>query len=676
MGSDEEYLDDLLKSIMESEMKSDPPEKGTEEDNITEENISEAPVDLDMAIEDDFFLNDFAIQEPDIDDTSTPDMISEDEIEQEADEDDASPDIMFTDMTDIAPDGEEDIIFSDMEDIVSDGETDIMSSDIPDIMSLDEISIMSPNMTDAMSADEIEAMFAAADAVANDEETVGGNEDADAEDLTGIDAFFQSDSDDMGADEMLALLESMSSDIDEEEGDSPESENSSESAGIEAEDGEQNGIEETREKKGILSGIFGKKKKKDKGEKENEEEVPLSADNGVEAEKERAQDRPAKKRNFIINALSFLTESDENGDEADRLKAEHGMEPSDENRNILEELDAEDKKKKKKKLKGKKEEASEDEAENEKKVKEKKKKESKKEKVPKEEAPEAVRSTKPGKKISGKNIAIITALCLTLMALIIVLVSVVPAFFDKREARAAYYESDYSRSYELLYGKKLDDSDAIIYNKSKIVLSLNRKLSSYHNYMSMGRELQALDALMSGVEKYPKILADAEEYNVINEIDAIYATILNILSDKYDISEEVAKVIVDYDDLTYTRKLESIVYKTPFVMPGEENEEEEVRPASPADILPEERDIIGENNSAAGADSEQITLENMPADTSDNAVQEPAEEMMQDSVGNTVEQTADAEDTVPAVQNEGSYGNQGQLIQGIRQPLDIKINGN
>lgn len=368
-----------------------------------------------------------------------------------------------------------------------------------------------------------------------------------------------------------------------------------------------------------------------------------------------------------------MTESDEDANEAEKLKTTHGINPSDENRNILEELDAEDRKKKKKKAKGKKEEASEDGEADDKKEKEKKKKE-KKPKPVKEEAAEPVSFKKPRKRVSGKNIVIITALCLTLSALIIVIVSVVPDFFEKRTARAAYYKADYAQSYDLLYGKKLEESDTIIYNKSKIIMSLNRKLSSYHNYMSMGKEVEALDALMMGVEKYPEIITEAKDYNATQEVDAVYSTILNILSDKYDLSEAVAKVIIDYDDLTYTRKLESIVYKTPFILP----EEEESNEAVSADILPEEQDIIEESALPEQAPAVQEVSDSSDSDFSNEVApdeeQQPSDtaDSAQNINDSTVQEQAGE---IPAQITESS-GSQGQLIQGVKQPLEFQINGN
>ncbi len=645
MGSDEEYLDDLLKSIMENEDENEdnPSEAEDEADTevMTEGTQENAPTDGDLAVEDDFFLNDFAIQEPDIDDIDAEHM----DLEEEADTD---------------------------------------SSDISDIMSADEINAMFTGMEEAPDEEEIDESEVSFGENLFGEGADEGENSSDATDdnRDGINSLLGDDNEEMEADDMLALLESMSAEMGEEE---------ELSAGAAAPEADIAVSEEASEKKGrkkkkkALPKLFGKKKKDEEEKVPDEKEFDAiekeTKEISEEASVEPSIEEPAqKKQGFFSKALSFLTESDEGMDEAERLRVTHGMEPSDENRNILQELDAEDKKKKKKKAKGKKGETSEDGATDDNKGKEKKKKE-KKPKPVKGETAQPVSVKKSRKKVSVKNIAIITALCMTLSALVIVIVSVVPDFFEKRAARDAYYEADYAQSYELLYGKKLDESDTIIYNKSKIIMSLNRKLSSYHNYMSMGKELEALDALMMGVEKYPEIITDANEYNATQEVDAVYATILNILSDKYNLSEEVAKVIIDYDDLTYTRKLESIVYGTPFMLPAEEEQAEDSEAAS-ADILPEEQDLIEEDSLPEQVSSAQQVSNSSASDPSNEAAQDE-EQLPSDtadsasSTGNAPvqEQAVEAPAESPA-QPAGSTGSQGQLIQGVKQPLEFHINGN
>ena len=78
-----------------------------------------------------------------------------------------------------------------------------------------------------------------------------------------------------------------------------------------------------------------------------------------------------------------------------------------------------------------------------------------------------------------------------------------------------------------------------------------------------------------------------------NEVDAIYQQICNILENKYGITYEEALEINTYDNETYTRRLNSIVNGTEFVMPGEEVEAEEIEEElPPQDVLPEEEEII------------------------------------------------------------------------------------
>lgn len=340
-------------------------------------------------------------------------------------------------------------------------------------------------------------------------------------------------------------------------------------------------------------------------------------------------------------------------------------------------MEKEDKKKKKKKVKTKKEEEP---------VKEKKKKEKKPKKIKEKPAnePEQSKDAKPGKKISKKGVLVITALCLSFMAMIIVMCSMIPDFFEKREAREAFYESDYIKAYEMLYGKQLDESDEIIYHKVETILKLDRKLDSYHNFLGIGEEVRALDSLMSGVEIYPEILAKAEEYRVTQEVNVIYEDILSVLNEKYLVSEEEARTIIGYDDVLYTKKLESLVNGTPFTEPSEAETAEEP-PAAEPDILPEEQAIIEED---IPAEPEQVLPEEeemLQGEQMENAEPEenPAPEQSMPEEQPLPEESAPVQEGSPSPGEDVStwtgdsgFGSQGELIQGIRQPIGVEIHGN
>ena len=328
----------------------------------------------------------------------------------------------------------------------------------------------------------------------------------------------------------------------------------------------------------------------------------------------------------------------------------------------------------------------------------KKKEKKKKEKPEPNPESELASETKKGKRVSVKSMIVIAGLCLTMTAMIIVMCSIIPAFFDKRAARDAFYESNYTKSYELLYGKERDENDDMIYHKSKTILEMRRKLDSYHNYMAIGKEVQALDALMSAVQSYPEILRQAEEFRVVQEVNAIYETILTILNDKYSLTEALAQTIIEYDDVTYTRRLESLVYNTPFVLPETQQE-------SPAeDILPEERALMEEEEAAeaetgtageeAGMAEQGSEQDEFPMETEENdesgenpqeqdiEEQQPVEEQQPAEQGAVPEETAGQTQSsslgedVSTWTEDGGFGSQGEQIQGIRQPIGIEIHGN
>lgn len=692
MNSDEEYLDDLLKSIMEGEESEESMFSADTEmsevmnmaDEVSADEMSaDELADLVNAVGgadvlDDFAIEDFGVMEPEAGE------LQEEETDASAetfsmDTDFALDDFAIEDfgVMEPEPEQEQEMEMAEEENADLEDFADLAIHDFGEEEMVEEIGEMPETGEEAeeelISVDEIDAMFAAADAVATDnaEEAPAGSEE----------------------DEMLALLEGMSTEASQTEDDflAGFGEENLSSAGQETQSVEENASAvKAKEKKSGRSGLFKGKKKQGKNAKADAQEA-------IENENTEENAGVPKKQSFFSKMITFLTEADDE----DELNGE-GMTPSDENKNILIELDEEDKKKKKKKVKGKKgkneeenldEENEDGEEVKEKKEKKKKKKDKKKDKAMAAEVSELLDESKPEKKVSKKNIAVIAALGITVAIMIVVLCSIVPGFFDKREARDAFYRSDYSKSYELLYGKKLDNSDTIIYNKCKIILELNRKLDAYHNYMGIGKEVQALDALMSGVQKYPEILVEAEEYHVTQEVEAIYETILNILNDKYHISEQVAKVIISYDDLTYTRKLESIVNGTPFVNP-----EAEVW-TNTEDVLPEEQAIMEDTFSDSEADAESASEEEFPAgEATEDAVAsmtgDAAETMTEvndaaatdeeitetenaDGESTGTEEAAEVETEAPAAveSTATSSGEQGELIQGVKQPISFEVHG-
>ena len=89
---------------------------------------------------------------------------------------------------------------------------------------------------------------------------------------------------------------------------------------------------------------------------------------------------------------------------------------------------------------------------------------------------------------------------------------------------------------------------------------MQRRYDSYQTNMKMGREVEALDALLQGITTYDTVNADAEKYEVMEEVDAIKAQILEILQTNYNLDETAARVLISNEDaLSYTIALNDVI---------------------------------------------------------------------------------------------------------------------
>ena len=340
----------------------------------------------------------------------------------------------------------------------------------------------------------------------------------------------------------------------------------------------------SKKKKKAFSLPFGKKK-------ESKQKTDASEENSANSE----EDGKEKKKGFWHRLMEELTREEEEPE---------NQESVDENEEILKELEAEDqikekkknkKEKKKKNKKGKKSKnASADEenedasGEEEGKKKKKKPKREKKEKAkgPKEKSP---------KILSKKMLFSMIAFCATIIAAIVLLSIFLPDYADKKNARTAFYTGDYSKVYELLYDKNLNQSDQLIFERANVVLKLQRRLDSYELNKKIGQEAEALDALLQGTLKYEEILSDAT-YGAEEELQALYRKILDHLEQDYGIGEEEARTINSYDSETYSRKIYSVVNGEDFSDLEQEAGEEGKTADNDKlqDVLPEEEDLIQE----------------------------------------------------------------------------------
>ena len=566
MTTDEEYLDNLLKSLTENEQQIKTMEETLNEMTRSAANgeaFSMSSEKSDKVQDNDDNANE-GLRAFDGDLFGEEQIFSEDEVSSEVSADDD----IFADFFAEALSGEESTV--ENSEIQSDAEesdqVELNIADAEDWQSgLDDLLVKAEEQA---SGDDITVGVDDLDVA----DFVGQIDNVDA-DLTEIDGLLKNDDNGALNDDMLALLEGAEA-LDDNAVNSPDevknnvSEESANSQEAEAEK------EKPAKKKLFSKEKPPKKEKKSKlSKKKQEGETP---DLGILDEKP----------SFLMRFLDFLTREENEGIESEEILDKLNKE------NDKKQKKEEKKRKKAEKKKGKSDEALDEEEEGAEDNKKKKKKEKKK-KEKKEKEPSEAPKEKPVKVLSKKNMLVLIAACATLLGSIFALSTFLTEYSDRQNARQAFYDGDYEEVYRLFYDRNLNSSDTVIYNKVKIVLTLERKLKSYENNLALNKELEAVDALIQGISCYQS-LQGIDEYDVRNEVDAIYQQICNILENKYGITYEEAIEINTYDNETYTRIVDAIVNGTEFVMPGEEIEEAEESEEEllPQDVLPEEEEII------------------------------------------------------------------------------------
>ncbi len=632
--SDDEKSDDELSKALD-ELPEDIPEEVSEED---QEDISDADPEAGSA------ENDGAEAEAVDDISAAADINAVDDLLSGVGEAGGIDDEAISDFSEeVDAEGEADDLMSLLK---GDGAGDDIQSDLSELADMDP--------------DDIEARIAAAEADVPGESLPSTDGDADILDMLSDMDVLDGDLGDIK--EVLEKSdnnEALNADLLKEPDVGPGS------FYDDSDEEESEGGKKSRKKKGsFFAKLFGKNKKdkNTEAEAENEGEVSaetadsatssdmellddvsdipgeasedsvVAADNGDDAgdsknNKKKKKEKGEKKKGLIAALLEavFYEEDIEGSPEENATKL------SDENKQILNELDAEGEEKGKKKKKKK-----------EKKPKEKKPKKPR-EKKPKKEKPAG--EAEQGPKVPKKYIIRTAAFAVSVLAAVIVLAVILPKANVMKSARTAYYDHDYKEAFYSMYGKKLNESDQLIYDRSKTIILMDRKYESYGQYKAMGMNDKALDALFQGLKRYEALKSDAETLGVISDIDSTRDSILLALQNDYGVSEEQAMEIIGYSKTDYTGAVNAILRGEPYVKMqdvvnamyglggGETAAPEAAEESNPSeaglpDMLPEEEQYILENGTDPNGSDETTVSENSTAE-------EPARE--NDTESNTQE---------------------------------------
>ena len=250
-------------------------------------------------------------------------------------------------------------------------------------------------------------------------------------------------------------------------------------------------------------------------------------------EKKKKEPKEKGEKTGFLARLSklFFGEEEADADTLDEITDQTaGM--SDENKKILEELEAageltekKPKKEKKKKEKKKKE------------PKPKKPKKVKEPKPKKEKKPKEIDNTPPLPK--GPVIAIVIMVA-SLFGLIMVGVNLLGYQSNINLAKDAYGKGSFVEAFSELQGLKIREKDTEFYNQLQVLAVVSEKYQDYLVFENNGKHDIALDNLICAYGRYDLNKQKAQDYNCSVEYEQLGGKIIKALLEDYDMTGEEA----------------------------------------------------------------------------------------------------------------------------------------
>ena len=207
-------------------------------------------------------------------------------------------------------------------------------------------------------------------------------------------------------------------------------------------------------------------------------------------------------------------------------------------------------------------------AEKKKKKKKKQKKKKKPKKAPKpkkpKKAPEPPQGPPP-KRIPPKRIILVGVFAVTFGILVYLPSEVFPEPLVVKQAKSSYKKGEYWNTYKDLYGKAavLTKDQQEDFKKAEVISKMQRYYDEYADYSSVvGKEPEALNALIKGVGRHDEIYKEAKETGdpkVEEEVSNTYDDLVTALQDDYHLTDDLAKQLYAIEDpIEYTIRLQWI----------------------------------------------------------------------------------------------------------------------
>ncbi len=302
--------------------------------------------------------------------------------------------------------------------------------------------------------------------------------------------------------------------------------------------------------------LFGKKKKKSDNIEVigGDEEMLIDPELlDIPDESEIKSRKPGFFATLFAKLFEEVGEDEDTPSGIEQSAVDIAQEGAAENEAILSELEeegaGEDKKKKKKEKKKKekkdkkaKESGGEGEGEEGEEAAEDTKKKKKKEKKKKEKLPEI-----PGKKLPRKKVVAISLFCITIGIVITFLAFMIPYSQDIKKAKKFYTTGEYQKTYEYMRGHKLTSDDQLLYNRTITLLRIKRPYDSYQNYMKMGLRMEALNALVQGVQMIDRYAEEAATLGIIDKYSKQSRLIYDELYNTFGVTVDKARSWIELE---------------------------------------------------------------------------------------------------------------------------------
>lgn len=267
-----------------------------------------------------------------------------------------------------------------------------------------------------------------------------------------------------------------------------------------------------------------------------------------QAEKKVKKEKKEKKRGIFAKFLDMMFGEDEN-DSADLQTVEEAGDLeniSDENMDILRAMngdmaEAKGDKSEKKEKKAKKKKEKKKKEPKEKKPKEPKPKKPKKEKKPKEKAPKE-------KPLPRGPVVLIWVLALSVFAFVFIGNHLLSKSNALLAAERHFDQGDYVGSYEDLVGVKIGAGEEEQYERAKVLAGVQTELKAYYSMMEVRKLDLALDCLVRALGRSDLHMAEAEEWGVTTQMNALVSEITMQLTDQFNVTADQARELYAIDD--------------------------------------------------------------------------------------------------------------------------------